>query len=410
MRVLHVTQGYFPAIGGTEKMVQEIAEQLVHRHGDQVTVFTTNCYNGEGFWNRKVPRFGVGWDEVNSVRVRRFPVATRLSALLVRPQRFAYRHRLPFNQYLRAWSQGPIVPGLERAIRAWEGEVIVAASFPLLHMFSALRAARATSRPFVYFGALHPDDHWGYDRKMIYRAIRRADAYVALTDYEAGWVVARGADPRRVKVVGLGVDVEAHRGVTPAEARQRYALGDAPVVGFVGQLGGHKGVDTLLRAMPAVWRALPQTRLLLAGARTLYAEEIQRMLAAFPAEQRRQVRLVENFEEAEKPWLFAAVDVFAYPSGYESFGIAFLEAWAAGKPVIGCWRGAVPWVVDSGRDGLLVHYQHDEALSAAVLALLRSPTWAASLGEAGRAKVHAEFTWDRVGEKVRAAYAAALAG
>ena len=46
----------------------------------------------------------------------------------------------------------------------------------------------------------------------------------------------------------------------------------------------------------------------------------------------------------------AALDVFAYPSGYESFGIAFVEAWAAGKPVVGCLRGAVPSLVSDGAD------------------------------------------------------------
>jgi len=282
VRVLHVTQGYFPTIGGTEKMVQEIAEHLVQRYGDEVSVFTTNCYNGEGFWNPRVPRFAAGCEEIRSVRVRRFPVLTRLSALLVRPQRYAYRHRLPFNQTLRALSQGPIVPGLERAIRRWSGDLVVGASFPLLHMFGALRAAHGTGRPCVLIGALHPEDHWGYGRGMIYRAIRAADAYIALTDYEASWVISQGADPRRVRVVGLGVDLTAHQGVTSADAKRRYDLGDAPVVGFVGQLGGHKGVDTLLRAMPAVWRDLPQTRLLLAGARTLFAEEIQRQLRSPP--------------------------------------------------------------------------------------------------------------------------------
>jgi glycosyltransferase involved in cell wall biosynthesis len=172
-------------------------------------------------------------------------------------------------------------------------------------------------------------------------------------------------------------------------------------VGYVGQLGLHKGVDTLLRAMPLVWAARPDTRLLVAGARAVFAEEIDRTVAAWPGEWQERTLRRYGFEEAEKPLFYSALDVFTYPSGYESFGIAFLEAWASGLPVIGCRRGAIPDVVHAGRDGLLVPYQHDELLARAILALLDSPGWRRGLGEAGRRKVLSELTWDRVARRFR---------
>ena len=50
----------------------------------------------------------------------------------------------------------------------------------------------------------------------------------------------------------------------------------------------------------------------------------------------------------DRPMIYRAIcDVFAYPSRYESFGIAFAEAWAAGKPVVGCKAGAVSSVVNT---------------------------------------------------------------
>jgi len=71
MNILHVVQGYTPAIGGTEWLIQHISEELVHSFGDNVTVFTTNCYNGEGFWNPKLPRMSTGSEIINGVRVIR---------------------------------------------------------------------------------------------------------------------------------------------------------------------------------------------------------------------------------------------------------------------------------------------------------------------------------------------------
>ncbi len=155
MKVLHVTQGYYPAIGGTERVIQRISEELVHRYGDEVTVFTTNCHSGEAFYDPTRPRMATGWENIAGVAIRRFPVRARISRLFKRPQWYAFRLRLPFNQYLRALAQGPIVPGLQRAMRECETDLIAASSFPLRHMFKSLRAAEDRGLPCVFIGGLH---------------------------------------------------------------------------------------------------------------------------------------------------------------------------------------------------------------------------------------------------------------
>ena len=57
MKILHLVQGYFPAVGGTEWLMQQISEELVRQFGDEVTVFTTNCLSGEGFLILACPAF-----------------------------------------------------------------------------------------------------------------------------------------------------------------------------------------------------------------------------------------------------------------------------------------------------------------------------------------------------------------
>ena len=408
MKVLHVTQGYSPAIGGTEWLIQRVSEQLVHTFGDEVTVFTTNCYNVEGFFHPRLPRLPSGWSEVNGVRVRRFPVRSWISRSLRLPQALAYHLNLPMNERLRAISGGPVISGLTKAIGQFHADVIAASSFPLLHMFAALQAARDTNRPCVLHGGLHPEDHWGFQRPMIYRAIRDAACYIANTQFEAQYVIDRGASPERVAVIGVGVDPQPFESVSPAAAKQRLGLEGKPVVGFIGQLGGHKGVDTLVRAMPLVWNAVPEAALLIAGARTIFADHLEEIINRWPESDRRKLVLRYNFENDEKPWLFAAVDVFAYPSGFESFGTAFLEAWACGKPVIGCRRGAVPWVVHAGRNGLLVDYQDERMLADAIITLLENPRWAEALGDAGRREMLARYTWPEIARRFREVYLRAL--
>ena len=410
MKILHVSQGYWPALGGTELLIQRVSEELHQQFGDDVTVFTTDCANGEGFFLPS-KRLSVGWSEVNGIRVRRFHVphiATQVSRAARYAQAPFYRLTVPFNGYLRAVASGPIIPGLTKAIRDAEADVVAASSFPLLHMFAAERGARQSDRPAVLHGGLHPEDVWGYQRSMIYRAIRRVH-YIANTTYEADYVISRGARPDRVHTIGVGVDVAQFNHESQDEARARLGLEDGPVIGFIGQIAEHKGVGTLVEAMPRVWQAHPRAQLLIAGGRTAYHPTLERVVRRLEPAQRARVHLRPDFAIEEKGRLYSAIDLLAYPSGYESFGIAYLEAWVAGKPVIGCLRGAVPTVVRDGVDGLLVNFKDPVSLALAIDMLLRNPQMRTEFGAAGREKVLARYTWPHVARQFRQVYEQAVA-
>lgn len=409
MKILQVVQGYQPARGGTEWLVQRVSEELVRGHGDEVTVFTTNCYNGEGFWNPSRPRMATGVSEINGVRVERFAVRARLSQALRPLQKLFFSLGLPGHDWMRTWFGGPVIPGLRGKVAATEADVVSAASFPLLHMFDALAGARRSGRPAVLTGCIHPLDLWGFGRANILEAIRACDHYIALTEYEREYLAARGIAEGKISVAGVGVDPQPFEAADLRAARRELGVPeDGPVIGFIGQIGKHKGIDTLLKAMPAVWEAVPAAHLLIAGSRAQYGEQLDRVVYNWPLDYQKQTKLVFNFEEAQKANLFAATDIFAYPSGYESFGISYLEAWAAGKPVIGTWNGAIRTVVDSGRDGLLVKFGEAEALAEALITLLRNPGWAQEMGRAGRAKVHRSFTWQKVAARFREAFSAVI--
>lgn len=405
MRVLHVVQGYTPAIGGTELQIQRVSEELVSQFGDDVTVFTSDCYNAGGFVDPRAPRLPTGWEEINGVHVRRFRVFNQAGPVLKPIQWLAFKLGLPFNQYLRVWYSGPHILGLADAVRKADVDVIGAASFPLLHMFTTLKAGRRAGLPVVLVGNQHPEDPWGFQRPMIHAAIHSSNAYIALTDYEAKYVIDHGTPARQVFNAGCGVDYAAFAGASQAKARLRLGLPqNVPVIGFIGQLGRNKGIDTLLRAMPKIWQAEPEAHLLVAGSRTSFQPQLEAIMKAWPPEFRRQTLLRLNFKEEEKSDLFAALDIFTYPSRYESFGIAFLEAWSAGKPVIGCRAGAVPWVVQQDVDGLLVRYQDPDALAAAAVSLVTDPARARKMAEAGMEKVKAKYTWPIVARRFREIY------
>ena len=276
-------------------------------------------------------------------------------------------------------------------------------------MFTALDAARETHRPIVMEGAIHPQDPWGFGRENIYQAIHQADKYLANTEYEVIYLRQKGVPEEKMTVVDCGVHPEQFAGISTQRAREKIGLPlDRPIVGFIGQIGSHKGIDTLVKAMPTVWQTFPDVHLLIAGGRAMFANQLDQIIKNWPDSYRNQTTLIYNFNDEVKPYLFNAPDVFTYPSGYESFGISYLEAWAARKPVIGTWSGAIPHVVDAGINGLLVPFQKCELLADAIMLLLKHPEWAKSMGEAGYQKVVSRYTWLQVAGRFREAYLSVL--
>jgi glycosyltransferase involved in cell wall biosynthesis len=281
-----------------------------------------------------------------------------------------------------------------KAIARVQADIVVASAFPYQHMYYAALGKWFNRLPLVFCGALHPGDRWSYERPVIHRAIALCDMYVAYTPFERDLVIARGASPDKVRVASPGLDLAPFLTADGTALRREFGWEDKPVLAYVGQQSAHKGIETLYHAMRLVWRQLPEARLIVAGGRTPYSQQLDNILASFAPKERDRIQLITNFAEEEKAQIFAACDVFVSASGFESFGITFIEAWATGKPVIGCRSGAIPTVIDEWQDGLLVPYKDVPQLAAAILELLTDEALCERMAHRGKEKVSARYTWE----------------
>ncbi|MEJ2294813.1 MAG: glycosyltransferase family 4 protein, partial [Candidatus Lokiarchaeota archaeon] len=106
-----------------------------------------------------------------------------------------------------------------------------------------------------------------------------------------------------------------------------------------------------------------------------------------------------GYLDKKKISAFKKSDIYLMPSRSDAFGIAFLEAWAAGKPVIGADIGATPEVIRNQIDGLLVRFNNKDEICEAVLKLLKNKALRKKLGQVGKEKVSRYYTWEKVVKK-----------
>jgi alpha-maltose-1-phosphate synthase len=166
-----------------------------------------------------------------------------------------------------------------------------------------------------------------------------------------------------------------------------------PTILFVGRQFARKGGDLLLRAFRLVRESIPNARLVIVGPSTPIEAEGVDFRGLINKQDPEGERLLLT--------LYHDADVFCMPSRYEGFAISFLEAMLFGLP---CVSTRPPWsppeMILDGETGYLVESEDAEALASRLVQLLSDRDEAQRMGEKGRERVLANFTWPAVGKRI----------
>ena len=225
------------------------------------------------------------------------------------------------------------------------------------------------------------------------RNTERADLVLVPSRYSADVAAdVYAVPPSRVAVVPEAIDLaewEARFATAPRVAR------GGPTVLAVGRMYPRKRFVDLLHAAARLRSALPAARVRIVGKGPDW-EAVVRLRDELRLGE--TVTLLGDVTRDELAAEYVRADCFCLPSVQEGFGIVFLEAMAAGLPVVACRAAAVPEVVEDGVTGVLVPPRDPAALARALAAFLTRPEWARERGEAGRQRVRA-FTLERVAQR-----------
>jgi glycosyltransferase involved in cell wall biosynthesis len=223
-------------------------------------------------------------------------------------------------------------------------------------------------------------------------------------------LVAKGINADRITVLHYPVDPNDLR-PTRSRADLRREFGaevDTPVVGTFAHLSPKKGHRELVQAAALVINCLPKAQFWCFGDGPLRGE-LQRTA--------RELGIADRFKlfgfRRDVPDLMQAIDVMCLPSHREPFGLVYVEAALAEKPVIACNAGGAAEVIADGETGLLVPppapnadpaNRQVNALADAIFTLLDNRAIATVMGQQGRELALSRFDWPRYIENLRAVY------
>jgi D-inositol-3-phosphate glycosyltransferase len=261
--------------------------------------------------------------------------------------------------------------------------------------------------------AAHSDQESDLRLRTEKRLLTLAGGIIAANpDERADLIWRMGVPTEKVCTIPPGVDLELFQPRSMAASRAEVGIGpDERVILFVGRIDPIKGIDTLIDAAEILQFAgslEPSPTFLIVGGDlgadgapvgplADVAESIERrgIAASF--------RLVGSQPQDQLPVFYAAADVVAVPSRYESFGLVAVEALACGKPVVASRVGGLRFTIDEGTTGFLVKPQSPQALAGALEQIFTDQPLRASMASAARPSV-ARYDWSYVARQVRHVY------
>lgn len=383
MRVAFVARRYWPALGGVETLLRDVAQALAR--SNEITVLAQRVDDGptsrlHDAGLREPPPFTAFDDRGVRVAPLRLPMRRRA---LVTPlayhtipvlRRYAYGRSRLWSGLLYARAVAPSI-GAQVAgadvVHVWGGDLLAFAAVEAAHAHGAL----AIITPFAHRG------HWGDDPASA-EAYRRADAVIALSETDAAVYRDLGVQPQRITDIGVSSPGVAVGGGSALRASMSIK---GPLIVFLGVRRSYKGFDRLLAAAPLVAVHRPDVTFALLGPGEPLPRDVGNARVL-------DVGLVD--ETSRAAWLEAA-DILCLPSESEIFPVTFLEAWSARTAVVGSRTPTIVELIGRSGGGWSVDTE-PSVLADALLAALSDEAQLHRRAEAGYRFWSENYTVDAV--------------
>ncbi len=229
---------------------------------------------------------------------------------------------------------------------------------------------------------------------------RRCQQVICVSEMVCHTLSQLGYPAKTTHTIHNAVDTSRFVSAQRESIRQQLGWQDRVVMLCVARLVPAKGQQYAIEALAQVLPQHPQACLVLAGAGPDQAK-LRTLAKQYGVQD--NVSFLGNRNDI--PNLLAAADIYLQPSLKEGFGIAFLEAMAAGLACIGTPTGAIPEMIENGINGLIVPVAHAPALALAMQTLIQQPELRQQFASAAANTARTRFSLQRQAADTLAVYA-----
>ncbi|MBV8056299.1 MAG: glycosyltransferase family 4 protein [Deltaproteobacteria bacterium] len=374
MRVLMLVEGY-NAVGGIAEIVDSLAAEL-NRAGHTAAILSTRDFHAERSGYERHPRPGV--ECIYQEIWNRKPLGLRHLEALV---------KIPWHARFG---------GLAHVLRVWRPDVVNSHLWAWDRYPTVISACRNAAVPMVQ--SLHVTDERGHgslgERGL--RALEQAAAIIAGSAATRDFFAGKLAAAQRAHVVIGGVDGFAAAGAAPYRRTRPYLLCACRL-----HLE-HKALDVLIAAFRMLAHEFPLVDLLIAGGGPDF-ERVAQLVKDSGFADRIELLGVKSRDELRV--LHRGALAFVLPSRPgECLPLVYLEALAAGTPVIGTDTGGAREVIHHGDNGFVLAPGDVDGTAAAMRTLLADEAMRTAMGACGQRLVADNYTWEECAARYLAVY------
>ena len=360
-KLLLITNDFGPRAGGIETFVMGLLERIPP---NEVIVYTSNQGDTSAYDENWLTKYGV--------RV----VRDRSKVLLPTPRViFILRKIIRRDGIVRVWFGAAAPLGISAR---W------------LRIGGVRRIVAMTHGHEVWWAKL-PPFAW-----LLRFAASKIDSFTFLGEFTAS-ALRRVIPEAKLVRIAPGIDTDNFSPRDSARLRSELSLSDAPTIISVGRLVHRKGQDRLIEALPKIKSEVGSVNLIFVGEGP-YRNHLQKLADRLGVSS--DVHFLGRVQYSRLAEYLCLGDIFAMPCRSRAFGleveglgIVFLEASAAGLPVIAGNSGGAPDALLPGQTGLLVSGQSVAEIADAAIRLLKDGELRAQLGERGRQWILSDWRW-----------------
>ena len=210
----------------------------------------------------------------------------------------------------------------------------------------------------------------------------------------------------KINVVPNGVNLNLYNGVErDYNFRRQYAADNEKIILYVGRLVYEKGIQNLIAAMPKVLNCYHDSKLIIAGKGGMI-DELRDEVRRLNIENKVYFTGYLNLTQVTK--MYKCADVAVFPSTYEPFGVVALEGMLSGTPVVVSDVGGLNEIVQHRENGMKSYAGNPNSIADSILELLFNPGLCAEVSKAAKAKVKAQYNWNKIAQDTHFIYQKAI--